>query len=174
MNWTKVPIYRGFIPELYRMTQEAGMQWCGGYPRWMASPRSEPAPASDLDLFPVEKGLEDAFYKQLLELGWELHRETANAYTMKRRKDLPYLTWPKLQVVRAFQSGRTLTYGPLEDILANFDFTVVRIGVSDAENCLADELFAEDEANQPAWKRCAHTSQPSCAAGLRPGLDQGR
>ena len=49
-------------------------------------------------------------------------------------------------MVRAFQSGRTLTYGPLEDILHNFDFTVVRIGVSDAENCLADERFLEDEA----------------------------
>jgi hypothetical protein len=86
MNWTKVPIYRGFIPELFRMTREAGMLWCGGYPRWMASPRAEPTPATDLDLFPAEQGLEDSFYKQLLELGWELQRETANAYTMKRRQ----------------------------------------------------------------------------------------
>lgn len=147
MNWTKVPVYRGFIPDLFKLTQEAGMVWCGGYVRWMASPRAEPIPAGDLDLFPTEKGLEDAFYKKLLELGWEVSRETSNAYTMKRRQDLPYLTWPKLQVIRAFQSGRTLTYGPLEDILQNFDFTVVCIGALGSESCLADEMFMEDEGS---------------------------
>ncbi len=156
LAWNKVPVYRGFIPKLFKLTQEAGMLWCGGYVRWMCSPRREPVPSGDLDIFAVEAGNEEKFVKVLAELGWEVHRTTSNAYTMKRRDDLPYLTWPKIQIIRAFQSGRTLTYGSLENILTNFDFTVIRIGLLDAEKALADPSFLDDETHHRLRWRNIH------------------
>lgn len=153
MSWNSVPVYRGFIPELWEMTSQLGMVWCGGYVRWMCSPTRKPEPANDVDLFPVRKGNEDSFLRFLKSEGWDVKHESDTAYTMARRDQLPYITWPTLQIIRGFESGRTLTYGSVEDIIANFDFTVVRIGLSTPETALADPLFLEDETSKRIhWK----------------------
>jgi len=52
--YATVPVLRGFteIELLWSLAQEHGAVICGGYARYCASPRKNPVPATDVDLFP--------------------------------------------------------------------------------------------------------------------------
>jgi len=132
-----------------------GMWIIGGYVRWMCSTRAtvRDERPGDVDLFPKEEGNEEAFHEYLLSKGFEVRHESEVAYTYKQHERLPYRLWPQLQVIKGFRDGRTVTVGSLEEIINNFDFTVVRLGLINKTYALADPDFKKDEeAKRLRWK----------------------
>lgn len=130
-----------------------GMLIIGGYVRWMCSTRYNVERPGDVDLFPKEEGNEEAFHEYLLSKGFEVRHESEVAYTYNRHERLPYRLWPNLQVIKGFRDGATVTVGSLEEIINNFDFTVVRVGLINKTYALADPDFKKDEeAKRLRWK----------------------
>lgn len=126
-----VDILRGGteIEPLIRVVQNGGII-CGGYVRWMCSPRKPKKliPAQDIDVY---CHTEEKFYqiKQgLAEQGLEIRHENNMAITYRVPDSGPFRRmWP-VQLIKPVKEGRVVAVGKIEDILANFDFTIVRIG----------------------------------------------
>lgn len=151
----KVRIYRGSyqIRSIIKLAKKYRMNIIGGYVRWMASPLPKPVPADDIDLFPIDEDGGEDLVKYLEKKKFELLIETDNAWTFKRHEKPPYNRWPKLQIIKGFREGATVTYGTLEEVVSNFDFSVVRIGLIDESFALADPDFKKDEKNKRLkWK----------------------
>lgn len=132
------------------------MHIIGGYVRWMCSTRYDVERPGDVDLFPSEEGYDEAFVEYLLSKGFEVRYESEVAWTFKRHERLPYRLWPIVQVIKGFRDGRTVTVGTLEEIIANFDFTVVRVGLINKTYALADPDFIKDEENKRLRWRNIH------------------
>lgn len=133
--------------------QNFNMHIVGGYVRWMCSTNANPYKPGDVDLFPAEEGNEEIFHEYLLSKGFEVKYDTEQAYTYAKHENLPYRLWPDVQVIKGFTEGRTITVGPLEKIIGNFDFTVVRIGLIDKTYALADPDFIKHEERRVLrWK----------------------
>jgi hypothetical protein len=143
----KIRVYRGSTQAkgIINLAAKYKMHIIGGYARWMASPRANPYPADDIDLFASEEGRELDLLKALEKKKFEIHLETDNAYTFKKHEKAPYLRWPRIQVIKPFREGMTVTYGTLQEIISNFDFTVVRVGLINGTWALADPDFKKDE-----------------------------
>lgn len=151
----KVKVYRGgqLIRPIIKLSQEYKMNIIGGYVRWMASPLPKPYPADDIDLFPTEEGGGQELVEALLKKKFEVLLETDNAWTFKKHEKAPYIRWPRIQVIKGFREGKTVTWGTLEEVISNFDFTVVRIGLISEDWALADPDYKKDEKNKRLrWK----------------------
>jgi len=119
--------------------------FCGGYIRYCASPRKEPVPAADIDIYCKD----DAMFKEVAEIfkedGLEIRHENAMAVTYRVPKDGPYAYCPAVQLIKPIKEGSIVAKGTIEEILSNFDFTVIRCGLLNDEEVLVDEDFEEDE-----------------------------
>lgn len=141
-EFTQIPVLRGFeaIKPIYEVAQKEGGFIAGGYVRYMCSPHENPAPAGDVDMFPSN---DDALCRLLAALCYRLDyqtkRESNVAYTLEKPNALP------VQLMKTFERGVVKTFGTLEEIIGNFDFTVVRLGLLSETTALADCEFPMDE-----------------------------
>ena len=153
MAFKTIPILRGFseISVIYELAVKHDCVICGGYPRYCASPRktSRVKPASDVDLFPKSEQACDNILNALKGLGYAVKHENHISYTLTPRKDkrkeLNYIPTP--QIIKPIIEGRVVTLGTTEEILRNFDFTIVRAAIVSPTEVMVDEDFEEDELN---------------------------
>jgi hypothetical protein len=50
-----------------------------------------------------------------------------------------------VQLIKPVKEGAIMTAGTMEEVLENFDFTVVRVGLLNKKEAMADRMFLEDE-----------------------------
>ena len=146
-----VPLRRGFTPikQFFDLCNHYDSVICGGYARYCASPLSptEVVQASDVDLFPKTSNATESLRRALRRLGYKKQHENEVSITMipfKNKKDM--LKWmPTPQIIKPVEKGRVKTIGTVEEILSNFDFTVVRAAIISPTEVLVDEDFENDE-----------------------------
>ena len=154
MGYKIVPLRRGFtqVKTFFDLCNEWDSVICGGYARYCASPLSPQSviPASDVDLFPNSVGSAVGLTKALRRLGYTIKFENEVSITMHpRKKKLEELKWmPIPQIIKPVVAGRVMTVGTTEEILNNFDFTVVRAAIISPTEVLVDEDFENDESKK--------------------------
>lgn len=147
-----VPVLRGFnqIATLHQRYNSIAT-FAGGYVRWMASPRLEPVPAGDLDIFPFDARSEALIISDLQENGLKIKNESEVATSFWQVEDRSLLSsnffagTPAIQVVKAENKGAIVAKGSPREIISNFDFTVVRASLVSHTHALVDAKFYEHE-----------------------------
>jgi hypothetical protein len=150
-GFVTVSIKRGFqeIETLFTNITVLGGVICGGYVRYCASPLPEPVKAADVDIYCVDDRVFDAIKKHMQEeMKLEKRHENNMALTFKRPKEGPYAYAPPIQLIKPVREGAIVANGTMEEILDNFDFTVIRCGLIDQHTALADKDFEEDEKHR--------------------------
>ena len=151
--YQNVPIVRGFteIKALYNLIKDKNAWICGGYARYMCSQSKKIKPFGDIDIFCKDDEAFKSVTSAIESLGIEKSHESdvSIIYNPSKNENLSYeyKALPKLNVIKSIDEARVKTSGELSDILDNFDYTIVRIGVISETECLADEHFLEDENN---------------------------
>lgn len=156
-EFVEVPLRRGFTEikeiyytledELYHALGEVGAFICGGYARYCASPRKNAVvPAHDCDIYcSIEEAyerLEILFKKEL-----KVRHENNMSLTFERTFEGRYAYCPIVQLIKPLKKARIITMGNVEDVLRNFDFSIVRAAIIDENIVLVDKDFLEDEEN---------------------------
>ena len=145
-DFVELPIKRGFnsISKLWEFCAENDLFICGGYARYCCSPVSNPKPVSDVDLYPKSVKIFEKSFDVLQEKGFEVIKENDLSYTFNE-KNSPIPSPLPIQLIKPFQEARILTYGSIEEILNNFDFTVTRCTIISPEKVIVDKDFEKDE-----------------------------
>lgn len=157
-TFVKIPVLRGketvsFLLSLYGKD----ISICGGFVRWMCSPNVKPLEAHDIDIYPKDMDMYEKIKNDMLdEFKLEVFQETEVAITFKTTEYGIFADKPPIQLVKPFNEGNKVALGTLEEILDNFDFTVIRIGLLDIDNALADKDFLMDEGHNKIAIRCIH------------------
>lgn len=146
-----IPIKRGFqeISIIYELAQKNDCVICGGYVRYCVSPLPTPKvkPAGDVDIFPKSEIATTNILNDLKSLGYEVSYENHVCYTLKpiesKRDELDYIPVP--QIIKPVIEGKIVTLGTVEEILMNFDFTIVRAALLNDKEALVDDDFEDDE-----------------------------
>ena len=149
-TFVKLPVLRGFkeIEPIWELAQKYGSMICGGYARYCLSQRAKPIPAGDVDLFPQSEENHDKLLAAIKEIGFPVKHENEISVTFKNMEKHENPRWvicPTIQVIKPVVEGAIVTVGPMEEILNNFDFTIVRAGLLNADEGLADSDFVEDD-----------------------------
>jgi hypothetical protein len=150
-----VPLLRGFteIRPVFGLAQAHGAVICGGYARYCASLRRVPEKPGDVDLFPQSDKAHEGLLAELLDIGYMVQHENDVSITMRNPdpatlKDIRWAYTPTIQIIKPVIEGAIVTVGTVEDILNNFDFTVVRAAILDEDSVLVDENFVGDERHK--------------------------
>jgi hypothetical protein len=146
-----LPLRRGFyeIATLFDLCQKAGATICGGYARYCASPRPtvKVVPAGDVDLFPHSEDASKILLAALLAMGFEIAHENHVSISMKpteaKSDELAHIPTP--QIIKPLIEGKIVTLGTTEEILSNFDFTIVRAAIVSPSEVMVDDDFESDE-----------------------------
>lgn len=173
-----IPIRRGFteISALYELCQWHDAVICGGYARYCASPRptASVVAAGDCDMFPKTEIAAVNLLTALESMGFEKVHENHVSITMKpsdQHKDaLDYIPTP--QIIKPVIEGKIVTLGTTDEILDNFDFTIVRAAIISPTEVLADDDFEKDEKNKVLRLKnihCPVSSMLRCCKYARKG-----
>lgn len=113
----------------------------------MCSPAVEPAKASDIDIYSQTEEVYEQVKKTLIGLELKQKHENGVSVTFKRIQDQKHLLFgtPIIQLIKPIREGAIIANGTLEEIISNFDFTVIRIGLLNPTEALADRDFLHDE-----------------------------
>lgn len=151
-----VPVIRGFdaVSQLFGVVHGRGVI-CGGYARYCASPLLSPSDAGDVDVYCHSV---EAFEELKEDLGLLLKPriETSRAVTYERTTSGLLAYCPEVQLVKPVEQFRIKTVGSTEDILDNFDFTVVRAAIVSPSEAIVDEDFIADESEKRLSLRNIH------------------
>lgn len=153
MAYKTISLKRGFteILPFYNMAQECDAIICGGYARYCASPLPTPKvkTAGDCDIFPKTPEATEKVKNKLIEMGYEIRHENHVSMTFKpteaKKNELAYLPTP--QVIKPVIEGKIVAVGTIEEILENFDFTIVRAAIISPTEVVVDEDFEDDESH---------------------------
>ena len=151
-GFIEVPVYRGF-GEISKLWDDVvSRNECiilGGYVRYMCSPNLDPVPAGDLDLYCPEQETYAKILKMFADADMTIVHENdvsisyANLTTEDR-----FFPCPEIQLIKPMAEGVIVTQGSLQEIISNFDFTVIRIGLLSPTMALADADFIHDETEK--------------------------
>lgn len=147
-GFVHVPVYRGFteISKLYYLIRHEGAFILGGYVRYMCSPAKNVTPAGDVDVYCPSKEIFEKIRQIFKDNKFEMKAENDLALTYKPfEKDHEFFGCPVVQLIKPMEEGVVVTQGEMQKILENFDFTVVRIGLLNPSEALADADFMHDE-----------------------------
>ena len=153
-GFVRVPIYRGFgeIETFYQAVMDESNGKCvilGGYIRFMCSPHPRPARAEDVDLYCPEQADFEKMVKFFSKMNMTIKHENDVAITYTNfESDHPFFPCPEVQLIKPMAEGVIVTQGSLEEIISNFDFTVIRIGLLTPSMALADADFTHDETEK--------------------------
>jgi hypothetical protein len=146
-GFIRVPLLRGFteIQEIYNFSTARGGMICGGYARYCASPRlSDISPAGDVDIYCPNLEVFESLEKELaihLSVRWT----NDISITYNRSKEGKFSYCPTIQLIKPVLEGRVVATGSPEEILQNFDFTIVRAFIQNSSTVLVDADFLHDE-----------------------------
>jgi len=155
-GFEKVRILRGLYETmpLFETLNASQAFICGGYARWMCSPRQEPASPSDVDIYCFDKDTFDALRIVLSETLKQKHEnDVCVSFEKPNDSQHKYFGIPPVQLIKPMRHARVVTDGTMEEILQNFDFTVIRIGIQFSNETkmaigLADADFIHDETGK--------------------------
>lgn len=151
MAFKTIPLLRGFteISKIYELAVKNDCVICGGYARYCASPllTEKVKFASDIDLFPKSEKACENMLKDLNKMGYMKSYENHVSITMRpKKKDDKTLSFiPTPQIIKPVIEGKIVTLGTVEEILNNFDFTIVRAAILSPTEVMVDEDFENDE-----------------------------
>jgi hypothetical protein len=153
-GFEKVLVFRGFT-EIEQLHNELKKEIkrdafiCGGYVRYMCSPRHDPSPASDVDIYcmneEVFEKVKKLFKRTDIALTIKHENDISITYQRPTSSDHPFFASPPIQLIKPLKEGRVVSFGSMEEILTNFDFTVIRAGLLDHTLALVDADFIHDE-----------------------------
>lgn len=154
MAFKTISLLRGFneIKVFFDLCQTYNSVICGGYARYCASPLPTPKviAAHDVDMFPKTEESSNQLLEALKNMGFEVTHENHVSITLKpieeKKKELEFLPTP--QIIKPVIEGKIVTLGTSEEILDNFDFTIVRACIQSPTEVLVDEDFEDDERNK--------------------------
>lgn len=149
-TFIETPLLRGFteIALLWELAQKHGSMVCGGYARYCASRLQKPIPAGDVDLFPQSENGHLALIEEIKSLGFTVKHENEISVTFKHLEEHADPRWvicPVIQVIKPVLQGSIVTVGTMEEVLNNFDFTIVRAGILSPTSVLVDADFIVDD-----------------------------
>ena len=170
-----VPLLRGFseIKRFFELAQKHNATICGGYARYCASPVKDVAKAGDVDFFPQSEESAVALLQDLVAMGFTVKHENHVSYTLEPGKDskgIGHLPTP--QVIKPMIEGRIVTLGTPQEILENFDFTIVRAAILNEDEVLVDCDFIVDEIKRKLHLKnihCPISSTLRCCKYARKG-----
>lgn len=148
-----IPLRRGFfeISELFALCQKADATICGGYARYCGSPRpaAKVVIAGDADLFPHSESACSVLLSCLVMMGFKVVHENHVSITLKPTDEsadkLAHIPTP--QIIKPMIEGKIVTLGTTEEILQNFDFTIVRAAIVSPTEIMVDDDFEHDETH---------------------------
>jgi hypothetical protein len=120
---------------------------CGGYARYCASPKFEVKSAGDVDIYSED---ESAFnkLKHLLSIkGLKVKSENDMAVTYERPTKGEFHCMPPIQAIKPLKIAKIVSVGTKEEILSNFDFTIIRAAIESPTEVLVDKDFIHDETH---------------------------
>lgn len=157
-GWIQIPVRRGLfeITRLMDLRDRLGGVFMGGYARYCCSEDWSPEPASDIDLFPVctspgdtSDGIFEGWKAELAAEGLTVRHENDISVTYERPSEGILAAAPAVQLIKPMKEGRINTEGTVEQVLGNFDFTVVRVALNpDRLTATAWASFVSDERNK--------------------------
>lgn len=154
-TFIQVPLMRGFteIAVLWELMgrEQIKSMICGGWARYSCSQSPTPIEATDVDLFPQSEGESSKLKAALANVGFKIKHENDVAITYERLKehsDPRWLVCPVIQIIKPVVKGAIVTVGAVEEVLNNFDFTVVRAAIISPTHGLIDEDFIEDDKSR--------------------------
>ena len=122
---------------------------CGGYVRYMCSLNRNPIEAHDVDIYCKH---DDAFEAQKKVLDQHLQAkhesDVAVTYSRPEERDNPFYICPPVQLIRPVREGAIVANGEMEEIIDNFDFSVIRCALLSEVSALVDANFHHDEEKQ--------------------------
>jgi hypothetical protein len=146
-QFIRVPLRRGFteIEILYKNVSGIGGIICGGYVRYCASPRYKPDPGGDVDIYCQDDSIFEQLKKHFSDMQLKKKHENGVALTYAHPESGPYFFSPPIQLIKPIREGSIVANGTMEEILSNFDFTVIRAGIVSPTEALVDVDFEKDE-----------------------------
>lgn len=154
-GWVQIPIRRGIfeITRLMDLRDKCGGRIIGGFARWACSERQSPHHAGDVDIFPIaEKEGDDsdviynAWRAALAAEGLVIKHENEVSVSYEKPESGPFMACPTIQIIKPTKVGAIVTEGTVEEVLGNFDFTVVRVALNpDRLTATAWASFIEDD-----------------------------
>ena len=151
-GFIEVDVKRGLfeIEHLLDTLSEYNAFICGGYVRYMASPNTNPVPAGDVDVYCIDPDTFSDLKERFQKDGLKIRHENPMAITYRRCKgDHIYSACPTIQLIKPIKEGKIVAFGSMKEVIENFDFTIIRIGLdpNDKYQALADADFIHDEKN---------------------------
>ncbi len=157
-GFVSAPILRGLteIENLYNFLfvktgKYKGMVFiCGGYVRYICSPRRKPDPAGDVDIYVADPEIFPVLiddFEKTFKLKRKHENEVSITYERAEKADHPLFATPPVQFIKPENKGKIVATGTLDEILENFDFTVIRAGMPDFGMARVDADFMHDEAH---------------------------
>lgn len=154
-GWVQIPIRRGIfeITRLLDLRDKCGGRIIGGYARWCCSERQSLHPAHDVDIFPIAEKEGDksdtifeAWKVALAAEGLKVLHENEVSITYEKTETGPLMACPVIQLIKPTTAGAIVTEGTVEQVLGNFDFTIVRVALNpDRLTATAWASFIEDD-----------------------------
>jgi hypothetical protein len=138
MSFVRIPVHRGIsdITEFLAMAEKHGAVIAGGYARYCCSPKKDPMSAGDVDFFPKTEASLTGLCADLERVGFTKKHENHVSITYGfDGEDLRWKLKPVPQVIKPVREGKIVTWGTVEEILENFDFTVVRVALERIQRC---------------------------------------
>ena len=151
-GFEEIDIKRGFenIKNVFYDIKDKGF-FCGGYVRYMCSPRENPVEGKDIDIYcNTEENFEE-IKKILTDNGLQIKNENNMSVTFETIEDKNHRYYSggiNFQLVKPVLEARIVAVGSMEKILSNFDFTVVRCGLLSETKALVDCDFIHDEKHR--------------------------
>lgn len=138
-GWVQIPVRRGIfeITKLLDIRDRCGGRIIGGYARWCCSERQNLHHANDVDIFPIvsqpsetSAAIFEAWKLALTAEGLKQKHENEVSITYEKQEEGPFLACPVIQLIKPTLEGAIVTEGTVEEVLGNFDFTVVRVALN--------------------------------------------
>ncbi len=151
-----VPVRRGFteISSIWSLLfldiKWSNCIFCGGYVRYMCSTHINPAKPGDLDIYFKNEDYFNEAKDKMKIVGFEINHENNICISFKLIDDIEsnYFGTPEIQLIKPMLDGSIVSVGTMEEILSNFDFTVVRAGLLSPTKAMVDADFIHDESKR--------------------------
>ncbi len=150
-GFKEIPLLRGFteIKVLYHALKylNVGAFICGGYARYCASPKpdNKKGTPGDVDIYCPNEAAFEVVKKFFEDEKLSIRHENEMAITYRKPQEGKFQHVPNIQLIKPIKEGRVVAVGTMEEILSNFDFTVVRAAIVNEDTVLADADFMHDE-----------------------------
>jgi len=134
---------------------------CGGYVRYCLSPRNNPVKAQDVDIYCRDETAYQELTSYFQSEGFTPRHDNPIALTYLKLNDFKWGSVPVIQLIKPIKQGAIVASGTVEEILDNFDFTVIRCALKPKYQYsterktididwigLVDTDFEQDETNK--------------------------